>query len=329
MLHTRFTEVVGCEVPIQLAPMGTICTPELVAEVTKAGAMGMTGMPMAPPEAVAGMLDAVGATAHGPFGFNVLMPFLDLEVVDAAAARCRLVDFYHGDPDPALIERVHRHDALAGWQVGSVEDADAAAEAGCDVVVVRGTEGGGRMYGSRSLWPLLVEILDAVDIPVLATGGIAEGRGVAAALAAGAAGVRMGTRFVATPESGAHHAYKEAIVAAGGSDTFLTDAYRVMWPSEQADARVLRSAVERARALPEDAPVGRMTMGPMTVDIPRFGVPPPTVTTEGEVAAMALYAGESVASIDAIEPAGELVRRIASDAEFHLRAPAQPEKAPG
>jgi nitronate monooxygenase len=324
-MHTRFTELVACEVPIQLAPMGTICTPELVAEVTKVGGMGMTGMPMAPPGAIAEMLDRIGAAAHGPFGFNVLMPFLDIEVVDAAAQRCRLVDFYHGDPDPQLINRVHEHGALAGWQVGSVADARAAAGAGCDLLIVRGTEGGGRMYGTRSLWPLLVEILDVVDVPVVATGGIAEGRGVAAALAAGAAGVRMGTRFIATPESGAHPAYKDAIVAAGGDDTVLTDAYRAMWPSEQADARVLRSAIERARALPEDAPVGRMTMGPMTVEIPRFGIPPPTVTAEGDVTAMALYAGESVASIDAIEPAGEVVRRIAADAEYHLRAPAQPE----
>jgi nitronate monooxygenase len=324
-MHTRFTEIVGCEVPIQLAPMGSICTPELIAEVTRAGAMGMTGMPMAPAAAVAQMLEGVGAAAHGPLGFNVLMPFLDVEAVDTAAPRCRLVDFYHGDPDPALVERVHEHGTLAGWQVGSVEDARAAADAGCDVLVVRGTEGGGRMHGHRSLWPLLVEVLDVVEVPVVAAGGIAEGRGVAAALAAGAAAVRMGTRFVATPESGAHPTYKDAIVAASGSGTVLTDAYRVMWPSEQADARVLRAALERARALPDDAPVAKMTVGPQTVDIPRFGVPPPTTTADGDVTAMALYAGESVASINAIEPAGELVRRIAADAEFHLRAPAQPD----
>jgi nitronate monooxygenase len=324
-MHTRFTELVGCEVPIQLAPMGAICTPELIAEVTKAGGMGMTALPMAPAEAVAQMLEGLAASAQGPFGFNVLMPFLDVEVVDAAAARCQLVDFYHGDPDPDLIERVHEQDALAGWQVGSVADAVGAADAGCDVLVVRGTEGGGRMHGDRSLWPLLIEVLGGVDVPIIAAGGIAEGRGVAAALAAGAAGVRMGTRFVATPESGAHPIYKEAIVAAGGGQTVLTDAYRVLWPSEQANARVLRSALERARSLAGDAPVGKMTMGPQTVDIPRFGAPPPAATAEGDVMAMALYAGESVASIDDIAPAGELVRRIAADAEFHLRAPAQPE----
>lgn len=327
-MHTRFTELVGCEVPIQLAPMGTISTPELIAGVTGAGGMGMTSMPMAPPPAVADMLDRVGSVAQGPFGFNVLIPFLEPEILDVVAPRCALVDFYHGNPDATVIERVHGHDTLAGWQVGSVDHAIAAADAGADIVVVRGTEGGGRMHGRRSLWPLLVEVLDAIDVPVIAAGGIAEGRGVAAALAAGASCVRMGTRFVATTESGAHPAYKEAIVHASGGDTVLTDVYRTMWPSEEADARVLRSAVDRAQTLSADAPVGTMTVGPVTLDIPRFGVPPPTATAEGEVTAMAMYAGESVASIHAIEPAAEVVRRIAADAEFHLRAPAQPERSP-
>src|SRR5918996_4394211 len=126
MLHTAFTDLVGCEVPIQLAPMGTICTPELMAAVNAAGGRAMTGMPMAPADAVADALEALRDRIDGPFGFNVLMPFLDVDAVEAAAARCRLVDFYHGEVDPALVERVHAAGALAGWQVGSVADARAA-----------------------------------------------------------------------------------------------------------------------------------------------------------------------------------------------------------
>ncbi len=113
------------------------------------------------------------------------------------------------------------------------------------------------MYGTRSLWPLLSEVLDAVQVPVLAAGGIGDGRGMAAALAAGAAGVRMGTRFIATPESDAREAYKAAIVAAGPGATVLNEAYSVQWPDEVVTARVLRSAYERSLALPEDAMVGR------------------------------------------------------------------------
>jgi nitronate monooxygenase len=292
--------------------------------------MGMTSMPMAPAGAVAELLDHIAGLATGPFGFNVLMPFLDVEVVDVAARRCALVDFYYGAPEPGLVERVHGRGAMAGWQVGSVEAARAAAAAGCDLIVVRGTEGGGRMHGRRGLWPLLVEVLEAVQVPVLAAGGIAESRGVAAALAAGAAGVRLGTRLLATPESGAHPDYKRAIVAAGPDDTVLTDAFRVMWPTEDTDARVLRSALERARDLPDGAPIGTMTMGPMTVDVPRFGVAPPGVTTEGDIAAMALYAGESAAFVDALEPAADLVRRIVAEAEARLGATSHgSRRAPG
>ncbi len=317
MLHTTFTELVGCEVPIQLAPMGTICTPDLVAAVDEAGGMGMTGMPMAPASAVAEALDGFGDRVTGRFGFNVLLPFLDLEVVEVAAAPCGLVDFYHGPVDTTLVERVHSAGALAGWQACSLDAARAAADAGCDLLVVRGTEGGGRMHGQRSLWPLLAEVLDAVDIPVLAAGGIADGRGLAAALAAGAAGVRMGTRFVATPESGAHLDYKEAIVRE--RDTVLTDAFRVGWPDSQAGARVLRSAADRATGLPEDALVAEVVMGPVTVEVPRFGIVPPTATATGEIGAMAMYAGESAALVDALVPAGQVVARVAAQAEELLK----------
>ncbi|MGH9228521.1 MAG: nitronate monooxygenase [Acidimicrobiales bacterium] len=114
-MRTAFTDLVGCDVPIQLAPMGTICTPELVAAVAGAGAMGMTSMPVAPTPVVTEALDALGAQVRGPFGFNVLIPFLDPDVVDVAAARCRYVDFYHGHVDASLVERVHR-----GWRVGGL-----------------------------------------------------------------------------------------------------------------------------------------------------------------------------------------------------------------
>ncbi|MGH9034051.1 MAG: NAD(P)H-dependent flavin oxidoreductase [Acidimicrobiia bacterium] len=318
VLQTAFTELVGCEVPVQLAPMGSICTPALMAAVNDAGGMAMTGMPMAPAAVVAEALDGLGEQVTGPFGFNVLIPFVDVEVVDAAAARCRVVDFYHGAVDKSLVDRVHAAGALAGWQLGSVDDARAAADAGCDLLVVRGTEGGGRMHGAESLWPLLMAVLDAVEVPVVAAGGIADGRGLAAALAAGAAGIRMGTRFVATPESGAHPAYKQAIARETG--TVLTDEFRVEWPDAIVTSRVLRSAVEHAAELPDDAVVARVTMGPITIDVPRFGVVPPTTTAEGDIAAMALYAGESAALIDAVEPAGEIVARIVHQAEDRLRS---------
>jgi nitronate monooxygenase len=322
MLRTPFTDLVGCRVPIQSAPMGTIVTPDLVREVTEAGAMAMTSMPMAPAAVVAEMLDAMTTVAQGPVGFNVVIPFLDVDVVDTAAARCRYVDFYHGEVDGSLVARVHDAGALAGWQVGAVDEARAAAEAGCDLIVVRGTEGGGRMYGTRSLLPLLAEVLDAVNVPALAAGGIGNGRGLAAVLAAGGAGARMGTRFVATAESDAHPTYKDAVLKADAAGTALTDEFRAGWPDQRSASRVVRSALERSASLDDSAPIGKAHMGPMTIDLPRFTVVPPTASTEGDIGAMAMYAGESVALVDAIEPAAEVVSRTARQAEELLRSAA-------
>ncbi len=211
----------------------------------------MAAFPLQPPGAVAEQLDALADVA--PLGVNFLVPLMsDPATVTIAAERGRLVDFYHASPDPELVGRAKVHGVAVAWQVGSVEDARRAIDAGVDLLVVRGIEGGGRLHGGRPLWPLLFDVLDAVGavVPVLAAGGIATGRGLAAALAAGASGVRMGTAFVATEESGAHPRYKAALVAASGGDTVVTEEFSVMWPEGPRPSRVLRSALEAARDAP-------------------------------------------------------------------------------
>jgi NAD(P)H-dependent flavin oxidoreductase YrpB (nitropropane dioxygenase family) len=321
MLKTRFTDLVGCDVPIQLAPMGSICTPELVVAVTSAGAMGMVAPHLAPPEVVADVLEAVSAKAAGPVGINFLMPFVDPHAVEIAAGRAKLVDFYHGPVDKTLVDLVHRGGALAGWQVGAVDEAQAAVDAGCEVIVVRGLEGGGRMHGDRSLWPLMAEVLDAVQhagVAVLAAGGIATGRLVAAALAAGADGVRLGTRFLATEEAGAHPTYKQAVVDAAAGESVLTDAFDVMWPDPVKTSRVLRRSLETARAFRGDV-VAQMVLGGETRELPPFHLAPPTKDAVGQVEAMPHYAGESCGAVNAVEPAAELVRRLVNEAETFLR----------
>ncbi len=318
-LRTAFTELVGCDVPIQLAPMGGVPTPALIAAVIGAGGMGALGAGPMPAPALAATLDQLRTSAKGPLAVNVLVPYLDREVVEVAAAGATLVDFYHGPPDADLVEVVHRHGSLAGWQVCSLADALAAATAGCDLVVVRGIEGGGRMHGTDSLWPLLVDVIDSVDVPVLAAGGIGDPRGMAAALAAGAAGVRMGTRFLAAVESGAHPVYRDALIAATSADSVLTDEFREGWPDAGSSSRVLRSSLEEALAF-EGGVVGEIAMGPMKMPVPRLGVAPPLVASSGSVGAMAMYAGESVRFVRAVEPAAEIVRSIADGAERLLRA---------
>lgn len=316
MLTTSFTDLVGCTAPVQQAGMGGVGTKELAAAVAGAGGLGMVSMAMVRPDQVASELDSLGGPREGAIGLNILMPFLDPAVVEAAASRLRVVEFFYGDPDASLVRRVHDGGALAAWQAGSVGEARAAADAGCDFVVAQGSEAGGHVRGRINLLPLLDGVLDAVDVPVVAAGGISTARGLAAVLAAGASAARVGTRFVATHEANVHPLYAEALLHASAGDTVLTETFSVMWPD--APHRVLRSCVDAAGAAP-GAEVGEMLVGPTKVPVPKFSVLPPTRETTGSVEAMALYAGQSVGTVTAVVPAADVVRELVEGAERLLR----------
>jgi len=235
--------------------------------------------------------------------------------VAAAAARVRIVDFFWADPDPALVEVAHRGGALVCWQVGSLDEAVAAADAGCDVVAVQGTEAGGHVRGHSELRPLLESVLGRVEVPVLAAGGIGDAAAFAAVLAAGADGARAGTRFVAAAESGAHPEYKAAVADAAAGSTEITGAFSVCpLCATSPRARVLRSCVDALRDL-DDETVGETRAGGQRITLPRgHGLPPGTAAT-GHIDAMAMYAGESAASITAVEPAARIIAAWAAAAE--------------
>ncbi len=308
-LATRFTELVGCGLPIQQAAMGTVSGARLAAAVSHAGGLGMLA---AVSDGLAAEVETVRRLAPGkPFGVNFLVPFLDPALLEEIAPRVRLVEWFWGRPDPALVEVAHEAHALAAWQVGSRDEAAAAADAGCDLVVAQGTEAGGHVRGTVGLLPLLDAVLGTVEVPVVAAGGIGSARGVAAVLAAGAAAARVGTRFVATDESDAHPEYQDALVAAGGADTVVTECFSVWWPG--APHRVLASAVESARGLDGVAGTFEGRDGE-AVAVPRFAARPPDRGTRGTIGAMALYAGQSVATVTGVVPAAEVVRELADGA---------------
>jgi NAD(P)H-dependent flavin oxidoreductase YrpB (nitropropane dioxygenase family) len=261
-------------------------------------------------------LDPLPRQTRSRIGVNFLVPFLDRESLEIAASRVRVVEFFFGEPDADLVERAHGADALAAWQVGSVEEARAAAGAGCDFLVAQGIEAGGHVRGRIGLLPLLDGVLDAVNVPVLAAGGIATARAMAAALAAGADGVRVGTRFVAAAESAAHPAYQEALLRAEPEDTILTEAYSTNWPN--APHRVLRGCIEAAQALTDDL-VGQTVTGGATLPLTRFMTPPPSRWSTGKIEAMPQYAGQSVGAVQKIQPAADIVRELAEGAERLLR----------
>ena len=309
MASTRFTDVVGCEKPLQLAGMGIVANVDLAAAVADAGGLGMLALPDIPAPVLEAGLDELASRTSGRFGVNFLMPFLDVDCVKVASGRAHVLEWFYGDPDPALVAIAHDGGSAAGWQVGSAAEATAAVEAGCDYVVAQGIEAGGHVRGTASLWAVLGEVLNAVDVPVVAAGGLGTARAVAAAFAAGADGVRIGTRFVAAAEADAHPDYQARLVAATAADTELTTAFSVDWPD--APHRVLRSSIEAALAHDEEI-VGEVTFGDMTVPVERLSAVMATRDFRGDAAATALYAGHSVDGVRRVQPAAEIVAELLS-----------------
>jgi nitronate monooxygenase len=324
MLKTRFTELVGCTAPIQLAGMGTLTwsSPRLAPAVADAGGLGLVSGSGLPPELVIKVLDNARQQTSGVLGANFIVAFFNPEeaheCVELAAERVRVVDFFWGAPDASLIATVHSKGALASWQVGSREEAIAAEQAGCDFIIAQGIGAGGHVRGTIGVLALLNEVLESVKIPVLAAGGIATGRSLAAVLAAGAAGVRIGTRFVAAEESEAHPIYVEALIQAEAKDTVYTEAFSVRWPD--APHRVLRSSLQAAEALQEDVIGERyIPLLDSTRTIHRFEIGVATKYTTGAIEAMPFWAGESVSGVKKVQPAAEIVRELVDEAEQLLR----------
>src|SRR5437870_760009 len=329
MLQTKFTELLGCTVPLQQAGMGKIASPALAAAVADAGGLGMvSGIGAAPPEYVAKILDELRRSTSGAFGANFIVDGvresgkLDadfLKVLEVAASRAPVVEFFYEQPDAELVEIAHAGGALVSWQLGSAAEATAAERAGCDLIVAQGTEAGGHVRGKIGLLALLGEVLPSVKVPVVAAGGIGTGRAMAAALAAGAPAVRVGTRFVAAGEAGTPPLYVDKLIAPEGEDTDPPAGLSANWPN--APHRVLRSCVEAVERFQGEF-VGE-TVQPWA---PGVRVPVQTrasfvadKTTTGEFDAMPLWAGESVDGVKRIQKAGEIVRELADEAERHLR----------
>jgi nitronate monooxygenase len=301
---TTVTELLGCELPLQLAPMGSVSvTPALPLAVTRAGGHAMYPGLGSRPEALAPVLDALDGRA---FGVNLLVPLLDPGSLELVAERAPYVDFFLGEPDAALVEQVR---GVCGWQVETAEEARAAEAAGCDLVVAKGWESGGRKrVEGPALLPLLDAVMNAVPLPVIAAGGIATARGVAAVLAAGAGAARVGTAFIVAAESDAHPAWKRAVIEAGAGDAIVSYAFNAGMPVP-GPHRVLRSSLEAAERL-GDGEIGVVRLGEAEIPVERFAPTPPAGGSTGAVEAMALYAGQSAGAVTAIRPAAEIVAEL-------------------
>jgi nitronate monooxygenase len=299
---TRFTDLVGCRLPIQQAGMSGPATPELARAVAAAGGLGMLGVGRQSPAAVARYVDEL-AGVEGVVGCTMIAPFALPETAELIADRFHVVEFFYDWPDPRRVPV----GPIVGWQIGSVDEARAAVDAGCSYVIAQGREAGGHVRGTIPLAELLNGVRAAVDVPVVAAGGIGTRAAVQAAMTAGADAVRVGTRFVVCRESNAHPEYIDALVAARSEETVLTEAFGVGWPN--APHRVLQSAIDRAEQSPDQVGVTHAADGREVV-MPRFGASVPTRDTTGDISAMALYAGTSVDAVTSRPTAAEVVAEL-------------------
>lgn len=315
-----FLDKIGLRYPVFQAPTGSIAGPELAAAVSSAGAMGAMALTWADPEAARQAVLEVKAATDKPFqvNFALVSPPRSLSDVLDAGAPC--VIFSWGDPAP-YVDAVRSARALLGIQVTNAIGARRARDLGPDFLICQGIEAGGHVQSTTPLNDLLPQILEAAgELPVVASGGIGDGAGIAAVLALGAAGAMLGTRFVATRESRAHPEYKQLLTEADASDSALTVCFDGDWP--YAPHRVLRNATlnnwEAGGCAPRGDRPGEgevVAWSAAGAAIQRYDDTAPRGGMTGQVAEMALYAGQSVGAIGDIPSAVDLVPRLWAECE--------------
>jgi NAD(P)H-dependent flavin oxidoreductase YrpB (nitropropane dioxygenase family) len=323
-MRTRFTEAFDLTTPIAQAGMAFVgMTPDLAVAVSNAGALGSLGVGLMPAPALTQSIAAIRAGTDRPFNVNFITAFTDRAQIDAACrAGVAVASFHWGHPPRAWTDQLHAAGVRVFEQVGSVSAARRAVEDGVDVVVAQGQEAGGHNASTLPLFALVPLVVDAVaPALVLAAGGIADGRGLAAALMLGADGVWVGTRLVATAESAAHEGYKSRLVAASAEDTERTSLFGQETP-EFNPMRVLRNRVVRvwsgrtADAPDEPLPViGETVLGGQTIPMHRFSnLVPMRDATTGDLEEMALLSGQGVGLVTSIRPAAEVIATMTAEA---------------
>jgi len=315
-MRTRLTDLLDIEHPVMLAGMGGVSYSQLVAAVSEAGGIGTFGAaPMRP-----GQLDEEIAAVHRltskPFGVDLLAAIpgqLEKDVESIIKGGARIFVAGLGVPRE-IIDVLHKNNILVGSMCGKVRHAQAALASGCDFVVAQGTEGGGHT-GTVATMALVPQVVDAVGdrIPVVAAGGLFDGRGLAASLALGADGVWMGTRFIATPEAHAPNAYKQTLLELPEDGTVVSRAYtgktcrvvRTEWTQH------FEEHPEELKKFPEQVGVS------MKAGANHMGAPP---EVEVDPKREFMPAGQGVGAVRELVPAGDLVRAIVREAEQVIAA---------
>ena len=323
-LTTQLCETLSIELPIVQAPIGSATSPELISAVAEAGGLGVAAMTWRADDEVDAFISRVGALTRKSFAVNFVLEF----DIDQQLGRCldrgiRFVSTAWGDPG-RVVERIHAAGAIHLHTVGSVDEARHAADSGVDVIVAQGWEAGGHVLGGVAALPLIPAVVDAVaPVPVIAAGGIADGRGLAAVLALGAQAGWIGTRFLAASEAYTHELYRQRVIAAGSEDAVYTMCFDGGWAG--APHRVLRnSTLSSWEAAGRPSSPNRPNEGEVVAtdasarEHRRYDDIMPLPGMVGDLEALALYAGQSAALVRDVMPAGVIVRQIAAEARRAL-----------
>jgi enoyl-[acyl-carrier protein] reductase II len=314
-MRTRLTELLGVEHPVMLAGMGGVSYHRLVAAVSEAGGFGCLGASTMPVEQMVAEMAEVRARTDKPFGVDLLtaMPgdlARQVELVIEGGASVFVAGL--GVPTD-VVDLCHRHGLMVVNMCGKVEHARRAVDAGCDIVVAQGTEAGGHT-GMVATMPLVPQVVDAVgeQVPVVAAGGIFDGRGLAAALALGADGVWVGTRFIATPEARSVRGYKEALLSAAEDGTVISRAYsgKTMRVVRNDYTTFFEQHPDELRPFPGQ--LGR------SIGDKAFHLGGDEDTPGVDPSQECYPAGQGVGAIERLVPAGELVHQFVAEAQTAL-----------
>ena len=321
-----FCECAGVELPVVLAPMGGAVGAKLAAAVSNAGGLGVLPLWRVEVETLRKIVRHTKSLTTKPFAVNLNMDFPQEERLDACLEEnVPIISFFWGDPSP-LVKRAKNAGAIVLHSIGNAEDARKAVDIGVDVIVAQGWEAGGHVRGSVATLPLIPAVVDAVgDVPVVAAGGIADGRGLAAVLALGASAAWIGTRFLASEEAEIHPDYQQRVLTASENDTsYHNDLFNVGWSN--APHRVLRNSTvdlweAKGRPSSGDRPgEGEViARSPTRGNIVRYQSYTPGPDAKGDIEALSMWAGQGLSLIRKRQPAAEIVGEIVNDARATLK----------
>ena len=322
---TDFCRTFGIEHPVVLAPMAGVVTDQLVAAVSNAGGLGLAPLWHVDAEALRASVRAIKQLTDKPFGVNLNMEFPSMAHLEACLEEGVEVISLFWQPPGEFLTRARSGGAKVIYSAGDAADAKAAVDLGADAICAQGWEAGGHVRGNVGSMALIPAIVDAVgDVPVVAAGGIADGRGLAAACALGASAVWVGTRFLAAAEANVHPDYLSHLLAASENDTsHFDDLFDIGWPD--APHRALKNSTSK---MWEDA--GRPALGHRPGegdviastgaggDVLRYQSKSPSGDLTGNVEATSMWAGQGVSMVKKVQPAQEIVLEIVRDAQTAL-----------